>query len=301
MNNENLTLWFANWHTDNIQHLVKVKPIYSTQSEYQRIEVVDSEVYGRLLILNGEIQLSTKFNSYIHESMTHPALLLHPHPKNVLIIGGGDGGSTTEVVKHNVESDTVVEIDRKVVQVAKEYFPGVSAGFSDKRVTIKYLDGRDFVEKSKDKFDVIINDISDPTESACTVFTRSFFGKLYDCLREDGVFLTHAESPDSCEEVFYRVIATLRDVFPIVRPFRVWIPPYIDFWGRVIASKKYDPLELDVSDITERISERGFLLEWLTPELFYAMFRSFSKDVIDKMNQKWRIITETDFPLFNRP
>lgn len=301
MSNENLTLWFANWHTDNIQHLVKVKPVYSIQTKYQRIEVVDSRVYGRLLILNGEIQLSTKFNSYIHESMTHPALLLHSDPKKVLIIGGGDGGSTTEVIKHKVESVTVVEIDREVVRVAKEYFPSLCVGFSDKRVTIEYADGRDFVENCKTKFDVIINDISDPKESACTVFTRRFFGKLYDCLRDDGIFLTHAESPDSCEEVFYRVIATLRDVFPIVRPFRVWIPPYIDFWGRVIASKKYDPLELNVKQIAERINERRLPLEWLTPELFYSMFRYFSKDIINKMNQEWRIITENDFPPFIRP
>jgi len=301
MNDENLTMWFANWHTDNIQHLVKVKSIYCTNSEFQRIEVVDSKVYGRLLILNGEIQLSTKFNSYIHESMTHPALLLHPNPKNVLIIGGGDGGSTTEVIKHNIESVTVVEIDEKVVQVAREYFPSISAGFSDPRVTIKYLDGRNFVENCGQKFDVIINDISDPKESACTVFTKSFFVKLYNCLRKDGLFITHAESPDSCEEVFYRVIATLRDVFPIVRPFRVWIPPYIDFWGRIIASKKYDPLEFDATQIAERIRDRNLLLEWLTPDLFYAMFRYFSKDVINRMSQEWRIITEEDFPIFKRP
>jgi len=297
---ESLTLWFASWQSEARMTLIKVKPVYVCFSRYQRIEVYDSSVFGRLLVLNGEIQLSSKFNAYIHESMVHPSLLLHPNPKDVLIVGGGDGGSTTEVVKHNVESVTVVEIDEEVVKTAKRYFPEISAGFSDPRVKLIFDDGRAFLEKCSQKFDVIINDMSDPVGPAKSVFTKEFFILVREHLSDGGIFTTHVESPDSCEEFFYRVLATMREVFPIVRPYRVWTPPYTDYWGRAIASIRYDPLKLASQEVEERVKRRGITLKWLTPELYHSIFRSLSRDVLEKMEMSWEPITETNFPEFKR-
>ncbi|MEM2156070.1 MAG: fused MFS/spermidine synthase [Candidatus Jordarchaeales archaeon] len=293
-------LWFASLQGEGRVFMMKVRPVHVRVSRYQRIEVYDSDYYGRILALNGEIQLASRFNSYIHESMIHPVLLTHPNPRRILIIGGGDGGSTTEVLKHGVDSVTVVEIDEEVVEVAKEFLPEVSSGFSDPRVRIIFEDGRSFLEECKEKFDVIINDMSDPVGPARSVFTKEFFRLVYDHLEEDGLFATHVESPDSCEEFFYRANATLKAVFPIVRPYRVWTPPYAEYWGRVVASKFYDPLTLNVKEIEDRIRRRSVELRWLTPELYVSLFNSLSKDILERMSYGWKTLTDADFPNFKR-
>ncbi|MEM3466527.1 MAG: fused MFS/spermidine synthase [Candidatus Jordarchaeales archaeon] len=293
-------LWFASLQGEGRVFMMKVRPVHVRVSRYQRIAVYDSDYYGRILALNGEIQLASRFNSYIHESMIHPVLLTHPNPRRILIIGGGDGGSTTEVLKHGVNSVTVVEIDEEVVEVAKEFLPEVSSGFSDPRVRIIFEDGRSFLEECKEKFDVIINDMSDPVGPARSVFTEEFFRLVYDHLEEDGLFATHVESPDSCEEFFYRANATLKAVFPIVRPYRVWTPPYAEYWGRVVASKFYDPLTLNVKEIEDRIRKRSVELRWLTPELYVSLFNSLSKDILERMSYGWKTLTDADFPNFKR-
>ncbi len=294
------SLWFASLQSENRVFMIRVKPVHVRVSRFQRIEVYESEFYGKILALNGEIQLASHFNAYIHESMVHPALLTHPSPKNVLIIGGGDGGSVTEVLKHDVKGVTVVEIDEEVVKVAREFFPEISSGFSDLRVKLVFEDGRKFLEKCDQEFDVIINDMSDPVGPAKSVFTKEFFSLVYKRLRNDGIFATHIESPDTCEEFFYRALSTLKEVFPIVRPYRVWTPPYAEFWGRVIASKHYDPLNLSLEELKELAERRKLVFQWLTPELFKAIFYSFSRDILEKMNQKWRPLTDDDFPKFKR-
>lgn len=293
-------LWFASLRGEGRVFMMRVKPVHVRVSRYQRIEVYDSDYYGRILALNGEIQLASRFNAYIHESMVHPALLTHPNPRKVLIIGGGDGGSTTEALKHGVESVTVVEIDEEVVKVAREFLPEISSGFSDPRVRLVFDDGRHFLEECEEKFDVIINDMSDPVGPAKSVFTEEFFRLVYEHLEGDGLFATHVESPDSCEEFFYRAIATLRAVFPLVRPYRVWTPPYAEYWGRVVASKLYDPLKLSVGELDGRIKSRRVELRWLTPELYFSLFNSLSKDVLEKMSSRWEPLTDADFPKFRR-
>ncbi len=294
------SLWFASLQGEGRVFMMKVRPVHVRVSRYQRIEVYDSDYYGRVLALNGEIQLASRFNAYIHESMVHPALLTHPNPKKVLIIGGGDGGSTTETLKHGVENVTVVEIDEDVVNVAKEFLTEVSSGFSDPRVRLVFDDGRHFLEECREKFDVIINDMSDPVGPAKSVFTEEFFRLVHEHLEEDGLFATHVESPDTCEEFFYRSIATLKSVFPLVRPYRVWTPPYAEYWGRAVASKLYDPLTLNVRELDDRIRRRGVELRWLTPELYFSLFNSLSRDILERMSSDWKTLTDTDFPKFKR-
>ncbi|MBS7288334.1 MAG: polyamine aminopropyltransferase [Candidatus Freyarchaeota archaeon] len=294
------TLWFASMQGEGRVFMMRVKPLHVRVSKYQRIEVYESKYYGRILTLNGEIQLASRFNAYIHESMVHPALLTHPNPRRVLIVGGGDGGSTAETLKHGVESVTVVEIDEEVVKVAREFFPEISSGFSDPRVKLVFEDGRRFLEECSQRFDVIINDMSDPVGPAKSVFTEEFFRLVCEHLEEDGVFATHVESPDTCEEFFYRALATLKTVFPLVRPYRVWIPPYAEYWGRAVASKRYDPLKLSAKELETRITERNVELMWLTPELCVALFHSLSKDILEKTNLEWKPLRDGDFPEFRR-
>lgn len=293
--------WFANWHSANILNLLRVRTLYVYQSAIQRIEVVESSVYGRMLLLDGEIQLATSSDAHIHESLVHPALLTHENPQNVLVIGGGDGGACREILKHPVSDISLVEIDPAVTETAKLYFPEIASGLLDQRVAITYMDGAEFIKLSSTLFDVIVMDLSDPVGSAAPLFTLEFFQELYQHLQPTGLLVTHAESPDSCPEAFYRIISTLRAIFPIVRPFRVWIPCYMDLWGRIIASRFYDPLHLSTSQVAKRIEERRLQLNWLTADMFLAMFHMFSKDIQAKMSQDWPVITADHTVTFVRP
>jgi len=117
------TMWFANWHSEEMYQFVKSESIHTEDTGIQRLEVIETELYGRVMLLNGEIQIATGSDAPVHEAMVHPAMLAHDDPANVLVIGGGDGGSTREALKHDPDHVDVVEIDERVVAVAKEYFP----------------------------------------------------------------------------------------------------------------------------------------------------------------------------------
>jgi spermidine synthase len=294
-------MWFANRHSPHILSLLRVQVIHVSRSAIQNIEVLESPIYGRILLLDGEMQLATGCDVHIHESLVHLALLTHENPQHVLVIGGGDGGACREILKHPVSQVSVVEIDPTVVRVAEEYFPETAAGFADQRVVLSYMDGAEFIKQSSALYEVIIMDLSDPVGPAASLFSHEFYCAAFQHLTPNGLLVTHAESPDSCPEAFYRIVSTLRAVFPIVRPFRVWIPCYMDLWGRVIASRHYDPLELSASQVAKRMEERQLQVNWLTGEMFSAVFHMFSRDVQANLSQDWSLVT-LDAPItFVRP
>lgn len=295
------TMWFANWHSDEMYQFVRSETLYAETTEYQRLEIIETDLYGRVMLLNGEIQIATESDAAVHEAMCHPAMTVHDDPSEILIIGGGDGGSTREVLKHDPDHIDLVEIDERVIEVCKEYFPGFATDLDDSRVDIHTVDGRQFIRETDRTYDVVIMDISDPQGPAKTVFTSEFYEELTNCMMPDSVLHTHCESPDSSGDVFYRVLATLNDHFDNVSPYRHWVPAYIDFWGRAVASDSYDPRDLTISEIEHRLNERSIELEWLTPELFHAMFRSLNQEVKQKMSSEWAPFTEDDVPEFKRP
>ncbi|QZY01172.1 polyamine aminopropyltransferase [Halobaculum rubrum] len=295
------THWFANYHSETMYQYVCAEPIHVEDTSLQKVTVLDSERYGRIMTLEGEIQIATDCDHCVHEPMIHPAMLTHPDPQDVLVIGGGDGGSSRELLKHDPRRIDVVELDKRVVEVCKSYFPEFAAGFDDDRVTLHFEDGREFVRETEREYDVVVLDISDPKGPASSVFTREFYTELRRCLRDDGVLVTHCESPDSAGDTFYRINATLSDVFEFARPYRHWVPAYIDFWGRTVVSDAHDPLELTVEEIATRLDERGIDTEWLTPDLCHAMFRSLNKRVRSNLNEEWPILTEEATVEFTRP
>jgi len=295
-------LWFANWHSESTHEFIRCAPVFSLQTEFQRIDIVDTERFGRVLLLDGEIQTASRYDAYIHESLCQPALLLHPQPQAVLIVGGGDGGSLRQVLKHTTVSTVhLVEIDGEVIKTCKEFLPGVEQLFSDPRVEVILADGRRFLEDAPSLYHVIIVDMSDPKGPARAIFTYTFCELAKAALSPRGILTTHCESPDSAGDVFYRIIATYRAVFEKVYPYRVWIPPYSDFWGRLLVSSWANPKDLTEDDILRLIEKRNIELQWLAPELFIAMFRSFSKDITSAMMQDWSLLNEEGPVHFRRP
>ena len=164
------------------------KEIYSGKSKFQKIEIFQNREFGKVLVLDNFVQLSTKDEFVYHEMLTHPAMISHQNPKKILIIGGGDGGALREVLKYPVKEVFLVDIDKKVIEVSKKYLLSVSRGaFLDKRLKIFIEDALKFIKKYKNFFDIIIEDLTDPSIVAKFCWSIKFYKDIFKSLKSDGI------------------------------------------------------------------------------------------------------------------
>lgn len=224
--------------------------LYSGKSEFQTIEVAHSKEFGNMLVLDGVFQTSEKEEYVYHEMISHVPLFLHPSPKKVLIIGGGDGGAARECVRHAcVEEVTMVEIDGQVVELSKQYLPSIAAAMISKhpKLTVKIGDGIGFMAEAENYYDVIIVDCSDPIGPGEGLFTEEFYKNTYKALKEDGLFVQQTESPYMHQPLIEKCFAYIAGHFPITRLYTAYIPLYPSgMHCFTIGSKKYDPLQWQV-------------------------------------------------------
>ena len=192
-----MELWFSDYHTEKVKVSVKVqKQLFGLQTEFQRIDVFDSDEFGRFLSADGSIVFSEKDEFIYDEMIVHVPMAVHPHVKNVLVIGGGDGGVARELGYYEeIEKIDVVEPDRVFVEVCKEFFPDNACGLGDKRVSIYYEDGLKFLRLRQNEYDLIINDAIDPLGHNAGLFTKEFYGNCYRALKEDGIMVYQHGSP----------------------------------------------------------------------------------------------------------
>ncbi|MHA1594513.1 MAG: polyamine aminopropyltransferase [Candidatus Baldrarchaeia archaeon] len=268
--------------TRSLSRLVQInRVIFSGTTKYQRVEIVESPDFGKMLLIDGKVQLST-FDEYIyHESLVHPSLFSHPRPEKVLIIGGGDGGALEEVLKHNVVKEVVlVDLDKEIIEISKKYLKEVHKdAFNDERVSIFIEDGRRFVERTNDKFDVVILDLTDPSGQSARLYTVEFYKLIKSRLNSNGIVTTHSESPYVYQREFVAIYKTLSEVFSIVRPYGAWIPSFGLYWMFIIASDHIDPRSISKDLIKKRFEERGVYTEYYSPELHEALF-VLPKDIL---------------------
>ena len=217
----------------------------STRSDYQRIEVFQNRLFGKLLALYGSLMVADGDNNAYNEMLAHVPLFAHPAPKEVLIIGGGDCGCLTEVLKHpEVNRCTMCELDEMVVKTSQKHFPELTKGVDDPRANLLFQDGKRFIEEGTEKYDVILLDLSDPVGPAADLFQKPFHQKVYDRLNNDGILVAQSESPYFNKEIVRAMYANLRSIFPIVRMYFSFMPIYPSgFWSFAFCSKKYDPIE----------------------------------------------------------
>ena len=192
-----MELWYSEFHTGNVKLSVRInRQLFSGESEFQRIDVFESEEFGRFVALDGEIVFSDKDEFIYDEMVTHVPMTVHPNVKNVLIIGGGDGGVARELIHYpQIESIDVVESDKMFVDVCAEMFPDIAQGLKDERVNIYYEDGLRFLRNKKARYDLIINDSTDPLGHTEGLFTKEFYGSCYKALRDDGIMVYQHGSP----------------------------------------------------------------------------------------------------------
>ena len=243
-----MELWFSDYHTEKVKVSVKVqKQLFGLQTEFQRIDVFDSDEFGRFLSSDGSIVFSEKDEFVYDEMIVHVPMAVHPHVKKVLVIGGGDGGVARELGYYDeIEQIDVVEPDRVFVEVCKEFFPDNACGLSDERVTVYYEDGLKFLRMKHDEYDLIINDAIDPLGHTAGLFTKEFYGNCFRALKDDGIMVYQHGSPfyDEDEESCRGMHRKASHSFPISRVYQAHIPTCSSgYWLFGFASKKYHPVE----------------------------------------------------------
>lgn len=249
-----MATWVTEEQTKDVRLSCRIKEtLYTGKSEFQDIAVVDSEQYGRMLVLDGVFQTSTYDEFIYHEMIAHVPLFIHPNPQKVLIIGGGDGGSAREVLKHDtVETLEMVEIDGLVVELCKKYLPTISKILIEghPKFTLKIADGIRHIKESKHLYDVIIVDCSDPVGPGQGLFTAAFYQDVYAALKEDGLFVQQTESPFFHRELITYIYKEINNLFPIAEIYTANIPLYPSgYHCFTIGSKKYNPLTVDTSKL----------------------------------------------------
>lgn len=241
-----MELWYTEKHTPFSGLTIKVKQtLHKQKSNYQDLTILQTEEYGRVMLLDGLIMLTEKDEFVYHEMISHIAMYTHPHPEKVLIIGGGDGGTLTEVVKHkSVKKAVMVEIDEMVIENSKLFFPKLTAGFTSPNAEVLTEDGISYVQTTKERFDVIIIDSTDPIGPAVGLFQKDFYRSCMDILSEEGILVAQSESPfiTTYAQLIKKVQKDLAALFPITKLYLAAIPSYPSgLWSFSIASKKHDP------------------------------------------------------------
>lgn len=221
------------------------KWLFRQDSPYQKVEVFDNEYFGRVLLLDGLVQTTEKDEFFYHEMLVHPALQVHPSPRNLLIIGGGDGGVLKEILRYPIKSVCLVEIDPLVIDVSKRYFPWLSSSLEDKRSELIIADGWEFVRKTDRKFDVVIIDSSDPVGPSVSLHEKKFFSNLKRCLGEDGIVTGQAGSLLYHMDSIKKKNDFLRTLFRIVSFYSSPVPTYPGgIWSFFYLSDKVLPSEI---------------------------------------------------------
>lgn len=269
-----MDMWYSEVHTKNVKLSLHInKQIATAQSDYQRLDVLESSEFGKILISDGEIIFSEADEFVYDEMVAHVPMAVHPHVKKVLIFGGGDGGVATCLTQYpEIECIDIVEPDELLVEVSKEYLPEASAGLSDPRVHIYYQDGLRFLRSIKEEYDLIVNDSNDPFGHEEGLFTKEFYGNCYKALKEDGIMVYQHGSPffDEDEVACRSMHRKVYKSFPISRVYQAHIATCPSgYWLFGFASKKYHPVhDLDV----ERWNARKLETWYYTTNLHVGAF-----------------------------
>jgi spermidine synthase len=245
------------------------------QSPYQRVEVYDTHQFGRLFRLDGRLMTSEGEEFFYHECMTHPALLAHPNPQSVLVIGGGDGGSAEEIFKHpSVKRVVMAELDAAVIDVARRYLGAIHRGALDNpRLEIKIGDGFEYVKNCTEKFDLVVLDLTDPDTPAFHLYSEEFFRMCQRVLNPGGLMTMHLGSPVFQAATVQKNARHLRRVFKHVAPMALYIPLYGSLWCLGVASDAVNARTLAPETAAQRLRERKIgALKYYNPEVHQALF-----------------------------
>ena len=244
------------------------------RSAYQDVEVHDSVPFGKLFRLDGHFMTSERDEFFYHENMVHVAALAHPSPERALIVGGGDGGSAEELLKHpSMRTVTIAEIDKTVIDISREHLRTVHRGaLDDPRVTIRIGDGFRFVMETREAFDLIVLDLTDPGGPSTALYTPEFYAACAARLGPQGAMTMHVGSPVAHPDRVRQTLAELGSAFAAVTPFLTAVPLYGGTWMMACCSASLDPRTLQAIDVDRRIAQRGIAdLQFINGDTYRAV------------------------------
>ena len=247
------------------------KKLYSGKSIYQKIEFFDTYAFGRILVLDGILQTSEKDEFIYHEMLCQVPMFSYENPKKVLIIGGGDGGALEEVLKHKIEKAWMVEIDEKVIETSKKYLASISKGaFKDKRAELIIGDGKKFIRKYKDFFDVIILDLSDPGGPAKELISLNFYKNIKRALRKNGIVSIQSGS-FTCQPKLVKIIyKRMKKIFSSVIIRKAVVPAYQAGEYAFITASRMNLERLSLKNIEKKFKKLNLNLRYYSPEIHFA-------------------------------
>ncbi|MDG1752040.1 MAG: polyamine aminopropyltransferase [Thalassotalea sp.] len=272
-------LWVEEKFSDFLGLRFKVENVlFSGKSEFQTVDVVETKGHGKMLLNDGLIMVTERDEFAYHDMITHLPLFVHPDPKNVLVIGGGDGGTAREVIRHNgVEKCTMVEIDAMVVEACKAHIPQTASALDNPKINLIIGDGVQFVKDTQEKFDVIIVDSTDPIGPAQPLFGEAFYQDVFNCLTDDGIVVSQGESSWYAMDIQQSLLGVLNKVFDQCFLYSFSNLTYPGgLWSFTFATKKYHP----INDFDpQRVTSSGLTFDYYNQQLHTAAFAlpSFAK------------------------
>jgi len=249
-----MELWFTEKQTEHFGITAKVRETLVTEKTgFQDLAIIDTVEFGRMLVLDGMVMTTVRDEFVYHEMVAHPAMITHPNPRRVLVVGGGDGGVIREVLKHpSVEKAVLVDIDGRVIAHSKTYLPEIAGWLDDPRVEVIVGDGYMYIHEHKREYDVVLVDSTEPVGPAVQLFERGFYAAIHEALKDDGIFVAQTDNPWFKADLIRKVQKDVREIFPIARLYWANIPTYPSgLWTFTMGSKKHDPLQVDESRIPE--------------------------------------------------
>lgn len=284
--------WFQEITDEAYGLTIKVdREIVRLKTDYQTLEIFENNVFGKVMTLDDVVMLTEKDEFTYHEMLVHPGMLAHPKPEHVLIIGGGDGGTLREVVKHSeVKEAWLCEIDEAVINMSKKHLPDVSQGFDSPKARLHVGDGIEFVRNHADSFDVVIIDSTDPVGFAEGLFRAPFYRGCLKALKEGGIFIQQTESPFYQMLPWRRIFKELNDVFKNVHCYYAGVPMYPSgFWTFALASNTRD----NIGDFDKDRAEALAGLRYYTPDMQKAAFslpRFMVEELKPYVSKPWPIV-----------
>ncbi len=278
--------WYFEAERGGFAHGIRVRErLASFNTGFQDLEILDTEPFGRVLVLDRALQTSEFDEFMYHEMLVHVPLMSHPAPRRVLIVGGGDGGALRHVLQHPNVDVVQVEIDRAVVDTCREYLPSVSGGsFESPRARLVIGDGIAFMRENPAQFDVIIVDSTDPIGPAVGLFGPSFYEDVARSLCDDGLLAAQSSSPLFMAYELKQQVQNMRRIFPLVRTYLGIVPGYPgSLWSYTIGSKRHDPTRVARESIAERLARGAIPTRYYTPDVHHAAFAlpPFIADILE--------------------
>jgi spermidine synthase len=267
--------WFVETLYPEFHQSLRIDEVlFHGRTAFQEALIFRNERFGRVLTLDGIVQTTENDEFCYHEMIAHVPIIAHGAVRRVLIIGGGDGGVLRETLKHPGVTATMIELDKTVVNICRQYMPSLSAGaFDDPRADVRFMDGIKFVAETDEKFDVIIVDSTDPIGPGDVLFTQEFYVDCARCLTEKGMLITQSGVTFMQNDEARNTWQRMKSLFVDPAFYVTQVPSYAAGlmtlgWG----CHSIEPRQTSVAELTERVSRAGLSTKYYTPATHHAAF-----------------------------